>query len=259
MLERKLEAEATGQEGGEAKSRELKAALATACRILSMEGYQDMTLGHVSARQPGGSTFWMKPSGFGLDEISAEMLIRVDLDGKKLEGQGRRHIEVFIHSEIYRRRADVNAVVHGHPVYATIFGSTDVPLRPLMHEGAYFTPQVPRFDLTSDLIMNPEQGRAVAEALGSYAALFMRNHGVVVVGPSVEEACLAAVFLERAAQTQLVATAAGPYSWATPQDTQAKRDHIYRNPQLMKDFWDYYCRKLERLNPKIKENGEKDL
>ena len=251
MLEPKAELGAAGREGDGAGSTDLKRTLATACRILSMEGYQDMTLGHMSAREPGSSTFWMKPSGFGLNEISPEMLIRVDLDGKKLEGEGRRHIEVFIHSEIYRRRLDVNAVLHGHPVYATLFGSSDFSLRPLMHEGAYFAPHVPRFDLTSDLIMNPEQGRAVAEALGSYAALFMRNHGVVVVGESAEEACLAAIFLEKAAQTQLVAISAGPCSWATPEDTRAKQEHIYRNPQLMKDFWGYFCRKLSRLNPKI--------
>lgn len=233
-------------EAVEAGEADLKTMLATACRILAMEGYQDITLGHMSAREPGASTFWMKASGFGLDEISTEELILADLEGRKLEGKGRRHIEVFIHSEVYRLRPEVNAVVHGHPVQATLFGSTDYALRPVMHEGTYFAPGVPRFDLTSDLIMNAEQGRAVAEALGPNPALFMRNHGVVVVGKSVQEACLAAVHLEKAAQTQLLAISAGTYTWTPPEETLAKRDHIYRNPQLARDFWGYYCRKLER-------------
>ncbi len=76
--------------------------LAYACRILTAHHQDDTIYGHVSYRQAGAETFWMKPATFGLGEITAETLIRVDLDGKVVEGESPCHHEFPIHSEIFR-------------------------------------------------------------------------------------------------------------------------------------------------------------
>src|SRR2546428_4580365 len=82
--------------------------LARGCRILEMEGHGDMTLGHLSLRDPDGRGFWMKRNRIGLGEVLGPAdFVLVDWDGNKIAGEGGRHSEWPIHSEIFRRRADV--------------------------------------------------------------------------------------------------------------------------------------------------------
>ena len=103
--------------------KELKETLAYSCNILAHEGHWDNILGHVSVRIPGQDRILMKPHSFGFEEIRPQHIIVVDLSGKKVEGKYERHSEVFIHTEIYKARSDVNCVVHSHPPYATAFGA----------------------------------------------------------------------------------------------------------------------------------------
>lgn len=220
--------------------------LATACRILGRAGHNDTVYGHMSARAPDGARFWLKGAGLGLEEIGPGDLIQLDLDGQVLAGTRARHLEYPIHSEIYRRRPDVAAVVHTHPLHATVLGATLTELRPLMHEGSYFVPPpIPRFTQTSDLITTPELGAAVAQTLGDHRALFLVNHGIVVAGPSLEEACIAAILLEKACRAQLLAQAAGSFAWTSEAEALRKRAHIY-TPQAFRQMWDYHRRKLEQ-------------
>ena len=129
----------------------------------------------------------------GLEEIRPHDVITIDFDGNKLAGELPRHSEFPIHTEIYRQRADVQCVIHTHPPYATAFSAVDEPLRPVNHEGTLFAPTLPRFVQTSDLIVTPALGQAVARALAEHNALLLKNHGIVVVGSSVEEACVTAL------------------------------------------------------------------
>jgi ribulose-5-phosphate 4-epimerase/fuculose-1-phosphate aldolase len=115
-------------------NRELRE-LAMACRILAAEGHNDIVYGHMSARTSSPERFWLKGAGLGLEGIGPDELGQLDLDGTVLAGTRARHLEYPIHSEIYRRRADVAAVVHTHPVYGAVFGAICADLRPLTHEG----------------------------------------------------------------------------------------------------------------------------
>src|SRR5262245_17702811 len=166
----------------------LKRTLADACRILAMAGQGDDVWGHATARVPGTDTFGMKPAEMGLEEVRPEDLLLVDLDGKVLRGRRPRHSAAFIHSEILRARPEVCAVVHTHPVHATVFSSLGVPLRPITHEGCNFVPpDVPRFTETSDLIVTPELGRAVARTIGDRHGLFLVSQGLVTTGRTIKE------------------------------------------------------------------------
>jgi L-fuculose-phosphate aldolase len=222
--------------------------LALACRILGREGQNDAVYGHMSARDDAAGQFWLKGAGLGLEEVGPHDLIRLSLDGQVLAGSRPRHLEYPIHSEIYRRRPDVMAVVHTHPLYATVFGASIAALRPLMHEGAYFVPPpIPKFTRTSDLIVTSELGAAVAESLGAHRALFLVNHGIVVAGSSIEEACVAALLLDKACRAQLLAQAAGSFVWTSDAEARRKRALIY-TPQALQQMWQYYCRKLQPTN-----------
>ena len=226
--------------------KELKEKLAQSCNILAGEGHWDNILGHVSARVPKEKKILIKPHGFGFEEIRPQHLIACDLEGKKIEGKHERHSEVFIHTEIYKARPEVNCVVHTHPVYATTFGSLRQPLRPISHEGSIFHEGLPLFDYTTALIRTPELGQKLAATLGSSRAVLMKNHGVTVVGDSIEVATLYAVFLEKACRIQLLATASGEPSWSSDEDARLKFEQIY-TPHRLGSMWDYFVRRARKL------------
>ena len=227
--------------------RELRERLALACRILAQEGHGDLIWGHVSVRDPSDSSrYWMKGAEIGLDEVTAEDAILMDLEGSVLEGARKRHIEFYIHSEIYRRRPDVRAVVHTHPPYATIVGSGVRPFRPVTHWGTYFwPPEIPRFDRTTGLIRTRELGEAVAETLGAHKAVFLKNHGIVVAEVSLERATVAAVFLERACRDQVHAWAFGEISPPPEQEARERQVSVYTD-QAALAAWEYLCRRVHR-------------
>jgi ribulose-5-phosphate 4-epimerase/fuculose-1-phosphate aldolase len=98
--------------------------LARGCRILEMEGHGDMTLGHLSWRDPQQRGFWLKRNRIGLGEVlGADDFVLVDWDGRQLAGSGGRHSEWPIHSEILRLRPDVHVVAHTHPFHACVFSA----------------------------------------------------------------------------------------------------------------------------------------
>lgn len=225
-------------------NKEFAAKLALACNIVAAEGHSDISLGHLTARLPGEDRIYMKPSGLGLEEITADDIIVIDLDGNKLEGERKRHGEYPIHTEVYRRRPEVNCVVHTHPPYATALGASGATLRPVSHEGVLFA-EAPVFRDTTALILDPPQGRAVAECLGQHNALLMQNHGVVVVGTSIEQATVYAVLLEKAARAQFLTSGFGKMIWTTDEEVPFKVEQIYR-PDNIHTFFEYYARKLQR-------------
>jgi L-fuculose-phosphate aldolase len=188
----------------------------------------------------------MKPHSFGFEEIRPQHIIEVDLNGKKVAGKYERHSEVFIHTEIFKARPDVNCVVHSHPPYATAFGSLRQPLRPISHEGNIFHDGLPLFDLTTALIRTPELGVEVAKSLGKCRGVLMKNHGSTVVGESIEVATLYAIFLEKAARIQLLATASGDPSWTSDEESVTKYEQIY-TPHRLGSMWDYFVRRAKKL------------
>jgi len=227
------------------ESLEMRRELAYACRILAANGQNDTVYGHVSYREAGAPTFWMKPAAIGLDEVTPATLIRLDLQGTVVEGERPRHLEFPIHTEIFRARPAVACVVHTHPIYSIAFAACGQPLRPLSHEGAQFSPpDVPRFTDTSDLITSRELGTAVATTMGSSSVCYLINHGIVVAGQTIEQAVVAAINLERASQIQLLACASGqPVRWSSEEDGAGKREKIF-SAQMLRTVWDYYCRRL---------------
>lgn len=224
---------------------ELRRSVSLGCRILAREGHGDLVWGHVSARDPEGRGVWIKRAGLGFDEVGSEDVILVSPAGDIAVGEGRRHAEYPIHTEVVAARDDVGAVVHTHAPHAVAFGALDRPLLPLSHEGTLFVPpDIARFTSTGDLILTVELGRELAGALGVRNAVVLVNHGIVTVGRDVASAVMTAVFLERACRTQLAAMAAGTISrWSGDEEALAKREHCYA-PDQLEMAWAHLVRAL---------------
>lgn len=191
------------------RSAYFKESVAVACRMIALEGYADLTLGHVSMRDAESELVYIKRRGPGLHEIEPEDVLVHSLHddaGLKIPGM---HPEAVLHTEVYKRRSDVHAVVHSHPPYATAFGATDAEFHILNHDGLLFGQGVASYDDTFHMITEPHAGAQVAQILGDRRALLLRNHGVVVVGEDIRWAVLAAISLERAIKVQMIAAQMG--------------------------------------------------
>lgn len=227
----------------EAKRLELAELLAYSCRILAREGHGDLDLGHVSARI-GDDQVLMKASGLGLEEARPDNLVTINLKGQKLRGDHPVHVEYPIHTEIYRARPDVRSVIHTHPPYATVLGSSGQSLQPVSHDALAFTGNIGLFDATPELVTTEELGRQVAAALGDKRGLFIKNHGVVVVGRTVQDACVRAVLLEKAARMQCIA---GGFGGAEPISPEVA-EKMYRekwSDYHLGHIWNYLVRTVD--------------
>lgn len=224
---------------------ELREKLAQAGRVLCANGQDDLTRGHVSARLPDNpDLFLMKPHSVGLDELTPECLLTINLDGDVVAGDGRRHSEAFIHTEVYRARSDVQSVLHTHPTYCVALSAGGQPMRPVSQPAALFHQSLGLFDETIFLIRTPELGQGVAHALADNRAVILKHHGIVCTGTSVEEAVIGAIMLENAAMIQLTADASGNRAEAFPDEDIAKlRDALGKQEQFVINF-DYLVRRL---------------
>jgi L-fuculose-phosphate aldolase len=220
-----------------AVAQSLREQVAWACRILASEGYADLTLGHVSARDPDGEV-WIKRKGVALDEVEPEDVVALDDTDAVL------HLETVLHTGVYRVRPDIGAVVHGHPPYTTALGATGADLALLTHDGILFADGVGRFD-DPDLIVDDDQGDRVAAALGSRRAVLMQNHGVLVVGKNVPWAVLTAATLERAAQFQSIASTLGELRPIGPGLARQLLPIKYRD-EFVDEYWAAWQRRVVR-------------
>ncbi len=226
-------------------SAELQERVALACRMIALEGYVDLTLGHVSAREPGSRTIWIKRKGPALDEVEPDDVIALDLDAPEALASPSYHLESVMHTEVYRVRPDVNSVIHGHPVYATALGSTDSELLILTHDAVLFVDGLGTFDEGPELVTDVDRGARVAAALGDRRAALLRNHGVVIAGEDVRWSVLTAIVLERAIRFQAIAGSLGSARPISDADARTLRPQKYR-AAFMDEYWSSWVRHVER-------------
>jgi L-fuculose-phosphate aldolase len=215
-------------------------ALALACRILAAEGHESGLAGQVTARADKPGTFWTLEFGYGFDEATAGRMVLVDEDLKPLSG-GRPNPGVRFHVWIYRKRPDVQAIVHTHAPHASALSCTSDSLKTIhmdsamLHGSAHLVewPGVPVAD---------DEGRIISGALGDAKTILLANHGLLATGTCVEEAAYLAVFFERAARMQLRAMAAGGYQEVKPELAEEARDFLLQ-PSIVRATFAYWARR----------------
>lgn len=176
--------------------------LVVANHILADQGVFD-AYGHVSVRGPGNPNRYLMSRPLAPSQVTAADIMEFDLDSNPVDQRGRDLlVERFLHGAIYRARPDVHAVVHSHSPAVIPFGVTSVPLRPVLHTASFLWPGVPIWDIrdttpVSDLLVRNELlGTALAKALGDKPVVLMRGHGDVVVGKTVQNAVVRAIYTE---------------------------------------------------------------
>ena len=218
---------------------ELKMKVALGNRILFHQGLADYH-GHLSARIPGTRKFLIKPIMVSLGSITSRDIILLEIDEYKkvaeenwAKVQGKRVAtrlklpprETMIHAAIYEARPDVNAVAHTHQPLATAFSIAGVPLLPIYNQAAPFAPETPLFP-SPRLIYTVQAGVELCQALGNRMAVLMRGHGITTVGEGVEQAVSNAIYLERTAYMQWVASSVGKPSLIPQSDIEFMKENM---------------------------------
>jgi L-fuculose-phosphate aldolase len=227
-----------------ARDPSLAVQVAWACRILASQGYEDLTLGHVSVLTPDG-VMYIKRKGVALSEVTPEDVLVFPVQADLADAPADMHLEAVLHTEVYKRRPDVRCVIHGHPMYATAFGATEARLETLTHDAVLFTDRIATYEGVPDLITGDQQGREVAEALGDGTVVLLRNHGVLVAERDTPWAVLTAVLLEKAAQLQFVASAYGPLRPIPDELVESIHSRKYQSG-FPDEYWEAWIRALRR-------------
>ncbi len=223
-------------------SAELRQQLADALSMMERAEVIDFN-GHMSCRLPGTDHILINSGKSVRSALTAADVIEIDLDGKPVGHDVVPPMEFHLHSAIYRRRADVNAVAHTHPLWSTLFSSAGEKVEPVTMQAAVMGP-VQTFARTASINQRP-LAEELAEALGAHRVIMLRSHGAVTVGADIVEAFVIAIYLEETARRQYMARAIGtPYAL-----TAAEVDTIganLRRPHLLRKVWDYHHAKLRR-------------
>lgn len=230
----------------------LRLQVALAARSLSIGGHDDFNQGQVSARLPGSDVMLIKSALTGFEECGPDDVIAAPV-AFDAPAPPAAPPELALHQAVYQARPDVNAIVHSHAPHTLVFGATDLELRAVSHDGAWFEGRLPRFTMTSNTILDPEAGEAVAKSMGGDPAVLLRNHGGVVVGKSIRHATVYAHTLERACRLQLLAEQVpSGYHSSTPEDVAGKNEFIYGD-LAVRSYWDWCAGQVGRRWPETRQ------
>ncbi|MCC5648104.1 class II aldolase/adducin family protein [Nostoc sp. CHAB 5824] len=188
-----------------------KQRLAAALRLFGSLGFSEGAAGHITFRDPEYlDYFWVNPFGMHFSLIKVSDLILVNYRGEVVEGDKPVNEAAFaIHSQIHAARPDVVAAAHAHSTYGKSWSSLSRLLDPLTQDACSFYEDHSLFNDYTGVVLEPEEGKRIAHALEDNKAIILRNHGLLTVGHSVDEAAWWFITMERSCQAQLMAEAAG--------------------------------------------------
>jgi ribulose-5-phosphate 4-epimerase/fuculose-1-phosphate aldolase len=188
-----------------------KQRLAAAFRLFSRFGFDEGVAGHITARDPERlDHFWVNPFGVHFGHIRVSDLILVNDQGEVVEGDYTVNNAAFaIHSQVHAARPDVVAAAHAHSIYGKSWSALGRTLDPITQDVCAFYEDHALFDDYTGVVLDLEEGKRLAHSLGDSKAVILRNHGLLTVGHSVDEAAWWFITMERSCQAQLLAEAAG--------------------------------------------------
>jgi HCOMODA/2-hydroxy-3-carboxy-muconic semialdehyde decarboxylase len=226
-------------------------ALALANRMVAHEGVLD-GFGHISIRHPGDPARYLLSRSRSPELIEPTDILEFTLDSRLLTpGDLLPYGECVIHGEIYKARADVQAICHHHSVTVLPFCITGEELKPMFGLGAVMGAVVPFWDSrdqfgdTPMVLTTAEQGASLAKALGSHWMVLMRRHGATVVGRSLQEVVFRSIQTHRNAELQLRSAALGTISPLSAGEAAQACDYSLRE-RPMGRAWEYWTTRLAK-------------
>src|SRR5436190_18034616 len=188
-----------------------KRVLAAGFRLFSKFGFEEGVAGHITARDPELTDhFWVNPFGMHFSQIRASDLLLVNHEGTVVEGDWPVNQAAFaIHSQVHAARPDVIAAAHTHSPYGRAWSTLGRRLDPITQDVCAFYNDHELFDDYTGVVLDTDEGKRIAHTLGEGKAIILRNHGLLTVGHTVDEAAWWFITMERSCQVQLMAEAAG--------------------------------------------------
>jgi len=188
-----------------------KQRLAASFRLFGKFGFDEGIAGHITVRDPAhADRFWLNPFGMNFKHIRVSDLICVDHTGTVVEGNASVNTAAFaIHSQVHAARPDVVAAAHSHSLHGKAWSSRGRLLDPITQDACAFFEDHGLFDDFTGVVLDLDEGKRIAAALGEHKAVILRNHGLLTVGHSVDAAVWSFITMERSCQAQLLAEAAG--------------------------------------------------
>jgi ribulose-5-phosphate 4-epimerase/fuculose-1-phosphate aldolase len=195
----------------EEERRHRKQRLAAAFRLFGHFGFDEGAAGHITARDPERlDHFWVNPLGMNFKRIRVKDLILVNDRGEVVEGTWPLNAAAFvIHSQVHAARPDVVAAAHAHSMHGKAWSALRRPLDPITQDACAFYGDHAVFDDYTGVVLEHEEGKRIAHALGDHKAAILSNHGLLTVGRTVDEAAWWFLSMERSCEAQLLAEAAG--------------------------------------------------
>ena len=230
----------------------LRCDLAACYRLIALFGWDDLVFTHVSARVPGpGHHFLINPYGMTFDEITASSLVKIDLDGRKVDESPHdvNPAGFTIHSAIHAAREDATCVIHLHTRDGVALSALAEGLLPISQQATVVLGSLAYHDYEGIALSADEKPRLVRD-LGDRNFLILRNHGLLTVGTSVPAAWLAMYMLDSACAIQLRAQAGGAPLLRQPPSIVELNQQAWRTVARDGDIaWPALLRKLDRRDP----------
>ena len=205
-----------------------KQRLAAAFRLFGKFGFDEGVAGHITFRDPERKDhFWVNPMGLSFKQMKVSDLILVSHEGQVVEGGGLLNGAAFtIHSHIHKKYPHINAVAHSHSLHGKAWSSLGRLLDPITQDACAFYNHHVLFDDYTGVVLDEDEGERIAVELEGNKAAILRNHGLLTVGGTVDEAAWWYITMERSCQAQLLAEAAGKPILIDPAGAQQARDTV---------------------------------
>ncbi|HEY0939915.1 MAG TPA: aldolase [Steroidobacter sp.] len=221
--------------------------VALACRLLADEGHARSLAGQVTVRV-GDGTFWTNDFSSGLAGVSADTILRIDDRMQVVEGEGKPNPAIRFHLWIYDRRPDLASIIHTHPPAASALSMVGEELIVAHMDATMFYNDCAFLAEWPGVPIYNEEGRIISEALGDKRSILLAHHGLLTTGRSLDEALYLAIYLERACEMQLAASAVGAIRPIDP--ARAAEGHAFMSkPAMISTSVNYWLRQVRRRHP----------
>lgn len=243
--------------GISAEEWQVRLDLAACYRLVHHHGWTSQVYNHITARVPGSEAFLINPFGLGYDEITASNLVKIDLDGNKLDDPPHpvNKAGYVIHSAIHGARHDIACVLHTHSENAVAVSCLEEGFVPMTQTGFMFFERIGTHEYEGIALDLDERERLVTDLGPENHTLLLHNHGLITTGPSVASAFTRLYHFEDNAAIQLKVMASGGTlklpSRAVMERTReqfeggaAQAGAAVRLPE-----WPAYLRLLDRIDP----------
>ncbi len=229
--------------------------LAACYRLVARYGWEDLVFTHITLRVPGAEDqFLINPYGLFFDEITASSLVKIDLDGRKVDDSPFpvNPAGFVIHSAIHAARHDARCVLHTHSLNGVAVATQQAGLLPISQHSMFVLSSLGYHDFEGPALRDDEKPRIVAD-LGDKTHLILRNHGLLTVGETVADAFIAMYYLETSCAIQVRAQSGGAELVSVPKEiigSAATLPAASTRPRTSRGelVWPGLLRRLDRID-----------